>query len=231
MPLLLGFGWTHSQQLHSARCRAGLCLDCTELRTHHRGAASKQGWHRAKLTHSGSFCLASLRMEQSRMGISAFKLWFLSQQKAFMPWISACSQATLLARQCQWYKRGDCVSRDPMGRSNACLNRGWQRGMSTHWIWQLKRLIAKRHTQSYDNFLGRQWKPQPWSTGHILPDFSVSIHKYGSVKLFLKKVSILKPDEQHDFQKQLGSLNWNFPRKLNQVFKVRLSCKLLNMRS
>lgn len=71
MPLLLGFGWMHSQQLRSAWRRAGLCLGCTELRTDHRDLAPKQGWHRAKLTCAGSFCLTSLHMEQGRMGISA----------------------------------------------------------------------------------------------------------------------------------------------------------------
>lgn len=101
MLLLLGFGRTHSQQLYSPWCGTGLCLGCTELRTEQRGVAPKQGWHRAKLTHSGSFCLISLHMEQSRMRISACMIedrqlrwelqeyrkasllsnWFLSQQK------------------------------------------------------------------------------------------------------------------------------------------------------
>lgn len=70
MPLLLWFGWTHSQQLHSTWHRAGLALGCTELRTDLRGAAPEQGWLRAKLTHSGSFCLTSLHMEQGTKGIS-----------------------------------------------------------------------------------------------------------------------------------------------------------------
>lgn len=68
--LLFGFGWIHCQQPHSAWHRAGLCLGCTELRTDHRDAAPKQGWHKAKLTRSGSCCLTTLHIEQDRMGTS-----------------------------------------------------------------------------------------------------------------------------------------------------------------
>lgn len=144
MPLLLGFGWMHSQQLRSAWRRAGLCLGCTELRTDHRGLAPKQGWHRDKLTFAGSFCLPSLHMEQGRMGISAcarehrqlrwelprvqkslpaFKLWFLSSRK--QPWHGPllALMAAVFAQWCQWFKRRDCTSRGPMGRSSACLSR------------------------------------------------------------------------------------------------------------
>lgn len=137
MPLLLGFGWIHSQQLHSAWRRAGLCLGCTELRTDHRGVVPEQGWLRAKLTHSGSFCLTSLHMEQGRMGISgcmraqtdqigtprvqkslsafrkAFLLaLFLSQQKATMAWTSACSHDHSVGQVMSLVQeRGLCVQR------------------------------------------------------------------------------------------------------------------------
>lgn len=138
--------------------------------------------------------------------------------------------AAVYAQHCRRLKRGYWVSRDPAGRSHACLKRAGKGG------WVLTRSDSSGDSWGLYTALGqfscRHWKPQPWNTGHILPDFSAPTHKHRSVKLFLKKVvSILKPDKQHDFQKQLGSLGWNFPRKFNQVFKVWLSYKLLNMRS
>lgn len=174
--------------------------------------------------HSSGLTTEVLPQSGAGTGLSsAFSLWFLSHQKATVTWTSACSYGCSVGQVMSVVQRphGEipCVLKERLAEEDEHSLDLTAR--ETH--------SRRRHTQN--NFLGRQWKPQPWSICHILPDFSVSIHEYGSVKLFSKKVSISKPKEQHDFQKQLGSLKGNFPRKFNQVFKVWLSYKLLNMRS